>query len=94
MADLGVVAHDEQNEDIDDLDDFTIRTTDALLLAGTAEDDYSHLDMHIYEEPDDNIYVHHDIMLPTYPLCIAWSDSLPTHAHGAYPPIFIAHGHV
>lgn len=66
-----------QDEDEEDLDDLTIRTTDALLLAGTAEEDYSHLDMHIYEEPDDNIYVHHDIMLPTYPLCISWSDKGP-----------------
>jgi periodic tryptophan protein 1 len=69
-------------EDTDDLDDFTIRTTDALLITGTAEDDYSHLDVHIYEEPDDNLYVHHDIMLPTYPLSIAWTDSLPGRVQG------------
>jgi len=66
-----------QEDDTEDLDDFTIRPTDALLVAGTAEEDYSHLDVHIYEEPDDNIYVHHDIMLPTYPLSIAWTDFRP-----------------
>jgi hypothetical protein len=75
-----------QEDDTDDLDDFTIRTTDALLVTGTAEDDYSHLDVHIYEEPDDNIYVHHDIMLPTYPLSLAWTDSLPGRTQGTSPP--------
>ncbi len=63
-----------QDEDDSDLEDFTIRHTDALIVAGTAEEDYSHVDVHIYEEQDDNMYVHHDIMLPTYPLCLAWTD--------------------
>jgi len=69
-------------EDTDELDDFTIRKTDALLLTGTAEEDYCHLDMQIYEELDDNLYVHHDIMLPAYPLCIAWTDSWSTSSQG------------
>lgn len=38
--------------------------------------------MHIYEEPDDNLYVHHDIMLPTYPLCIAWTNSWRASSQG------------
>lgn len=36
----------------------------------------------IYEEGDDgigepNVYVHHDIMLPAFPLCLAWLDCDP-----------------
>ena len=36
----------------------------------------------IYEEAgtseDSNIYVHHDIMLPAFPLSLAWMDCRPT----------------
>jgi periodic tryptophan protein 1 len=73
--DPNITLHEEEDED--DLDDFTIRTSDALLVTATTEEDVSHLDLHIYEEEDKNDYVHHDILLPTYPLCLAWSGSDP-----------------
>ena len=33
--------------------------------------------MFVYEEPHDNIYAHHDIPLPVFPLCLAWMDYRP-----------------
>merc|ERR1712087_998582 len=30
-----------------------------------------------YEEPHDNLYPHHDIPLPVFPLCLAWLDCRP-----------------
>jgi periodic tryptophan protein 1 len=64
---------DEDSEmDEEDMDDLKIRPTDNILLACRTEDDISCLEVYVYEEEDDNLYVHHDIMLPSFPLCTEW----------------------
>lgn len=30
------------------------------------------------QDGESNIYVHHDIMLPAFPLCLAWTDCRPS----------------
>ncbi|KAJ3306874.1 hypothetical protein HDV03_003911 [Kappamyces sp. JEL0829] len=62
---------DEEDEEMDEL---LIEDTDNLLLACKTEDDVSHLEIYVYEEQEDNLYVHHDIMLPSFPLCLEWID--------------------
>ncbi|KAI9360319.1 WD40-repeat-containing domain protein [Pilaira anomala] len=54
--------------------DLEILPTDNMLLAAKTEDDISQLEVYVYEEGEDNIYVHHDIMLPSFPLCLEWLD--------------------
>lgn len=61
-----------KERDEDDLDDLVIKETDSLILVAKTEDDVSHLEVHVYEEDTDNLYVHHDVMLPAFPLCIEW----------------------
>ena len=34
----------------------------------------AHLEVYVYEDEADNLYVHHDIMLPAIPLCLEWLD--------------------
>jgi len=63
---------DAQERDEDDMDDLLIKETDMLILVAKTEDDVSHLEVHIYEEDTDNLYVHHDVMLPAFPLCVEW----------------------
>ncbi|KAF2078274.1 hypothetical protein CYY_000464 [Polysphondylium violaceum] len=72
----------DNEEDVEDLEDILIRPTDSLLITAiaTADDEYSHLDIMIYEEDCDNLYVHHDIILSSYPLALAWMDQNPTNA--------------
>lgn len=36
------------------------------------EDEVAHLEVYVYEDEADNLYVHHDIMLPAIPLCVEW----------------------
>ncbi|PHZ10150.1 WD40 repeat-like protein, partial [Rhizopus microsporus ATCC 52813] len=48
--------------------------TDNMLLAAKTEDDISQLEVYVYEESQENLYVHHDIMLPSFPLCLEWLD--------------------
>ena len=40
-----------------------------------------HLQVWVYEDADEddgNLYVHHDILLPEFPLCLAWMDCPPS----------------
>jgi len=54
------------------MDDLIIRDTDNILLVTKTEDDLSYLEVYVYEEEEDNLYVHHDLMLPSFPLCVEW----------------------
>ncbi len=52
------------------------------MLAAKVEDELAHLEVYVYEDEADNLYVHHDIMLPAIPLCVEWLD-LPVGKTGA-----------
>ncbi|KAF9421507.1 hypothetical protein BGZ76_003964 [Entomortierella beljakovae] len=69
-----ITLRDEEDEDEQDV---IIQSTDNLLLAAKTEDDISYLEVYIYDESEGdevNMYVHHDIMLPAFPLCLEWLD--------------------
>ncbi|KAJ5115252.1 hypothetical protein NUU61_001011 [Penicillium alfredii] len=63
----------EEDED-EEREELQIMPTDNLLLAGKVEDEVAHLEVYVYEDQADNLYVHHDIMLPGIPLCLEWLD--------------------
>ncbi|KAL6046308.1 rRNA-processing protein [Balamuthia mandrillaris] len=67
----------DEAEEEEELEEFTIRDTDALILAATTdkEDSHSHLDVHVYETEENHRYIHHDILLGLFPLCLAWTDA-------------------
>ncbi len=54
--------------DDDEREELQILATDNLLLAAKVEDEMAHLEVYVYEDAADNLYVHHDIMLPAIPL--------------------------
>ena len=72
----------EPDFDEDELDDLTLRPTDLLFVSAKTEDEISQLEIYVYEEEtagesggiEDNLYVHHDLMLPSFPLCLEWID--------------------
>lgn len=45
-----------------------------MLVTAKVEDEVAHLEVYVYEDEADNLYVHHDIMLPAIPLCVEWLD--------------------
>lgn len=61
---------DEISEE--DQEDYTIHPSDNLILCATAQDDISNLEVYIYDESKQNLFVHHDILLSSYPLCLEW----------------------
>ena len=60
------------SESEEEKEDFTIRRNDALLVAASTEKDFSNLEVYVYEYKTSSLYVHHDIMLSSYPLCLEW----------------------
>jgi periodic tryptophan protein 1 len=66
----------------DSEDEIEYRETDLLIAAARNEEDISHLEIWVYEEgneqsPDGNIYIHHSLLLPAFPLCLAWGPCDP-----------------
>jgi len=82
----GSVDGDGSDEDVDESEagDLTLRESDLLIMAARNEEDVSHLEVWVYEEPDErgegNLYVHHALMLSAFPLSLAWGDCDPTGA--------------
>ena len=66
-----------QEED-DEREELQVLPTDNLLVIAKTEDEISQLEIYVYEESEENLYVHHDLMLPNFPLCLEWLDFPPT----------------
>ena len=67
------LAGDNREED-EEREELQILNTDNMILAARVEDEVAHLEIYVYEDEMDNLYVHHDIMLPAIPLCVEWLD--------------------
>lgn len=67
----------EDEFDEDEEDDMTLRADDCMLVVGRSDEDQSSLEFHVYNETDGSFYLHHDILLPAFPLSLAWLDCVP-----------------
>merc|ERR1712137_1200759 len=68
----------DDGEEDEDVDDLRITSTDTVLVAATTEEDqFSHVNVYVYENSERNLYIHHDIVLPSFPLCIEWMEYHP-----------------
>ncbi|QRW18186.1 WD40 repeat protein [Rhizoctonia solani] len=63
-----------------------VQSTDNMIVTAKTEDEVSHLDIYIYNDNDENLYVHHDILLPSFPLCLEWLDFPPTSSSSPSTP--------
>lgn len=66
----------DNDEDDEDQEDDEILPSDSVLLLAMTEDDYSHLEVQVMTA-EGSLYTHHDIILPDFPLCLAWMDCPP-----------------
>ena len=73
----------DDDDDSEAGDDFTIQPTDLVLIGARSDDEMSSVEMYVYEEQHDNLYPHHDIPLPVFPLCLAACDFRPGVGVGA-----------
>ena len=67
---------DELEDSEEEKEDYTIRKSDSLIVAATAENDHSNLEVYIYDHKTSDLYVHHEIILCSYPLCLEWLHSI------------------
>lgn len=70
--------------DDEELEDLTIRPTDALIVAVKSGEDASTLEVNLFDDDPDgsdgednayvpHTYIHHDLVIPTFPLCTAYT---------------------
>eukprot|EP01063_Lacrimia_lanifica_P026120 TRINITY_DN3469_c0_g1_i1.p1 TRINITY_DN3469_c0_g1~~TRINITY_DN3469_c0_g1_i1.p1 ORF type:complete len:463 (+),score=197.66 TRINITY_DN3469_c0_g1_i1:58-1446(+) len=70
--------HDIESDDASELNDLNIRPDDMVFLCThQRQNGNSSLEVYVYDEEPDNIYLHHDIQLPAIPLCVAWTSCGP-----------------
>ncbi len=61
---------------------------DQLILAAHTEDEQASLSVYLYNDELEQLYVHHDVMLPDMPLCVEWVGAAPqTHEAGSWAAI-------
>ncbi|KAK5124270.1 hypothetical protein LTR85_001973 [Meristemomyces frigidus] len=73
LPEEGDVSDEEEREELQ------VLPTDNMVLAARIEDEVAHLEVYVYEDGADNLYVHHDVMLPAVPLCVEWLSTKPNH---------------
>ena len=73
-ADDPYITMQENDEEDEEREDLQILATDNMIVAAKVEDEVAHLEIYVYEDEAENLYVHHDIMLPAIPLCVEWLD--------------------
>ncbi|CCM03608.1 uncharacterized protein FIBRA_05746 [Fibroporia radiculosa] len=73
-----------KEDDEDEREELEILPTDNLLVAAKTEDEISQLEVYVYDESEENLYVHHDLMLPSFPLCLEWLDFPPITSPSAH----------
>ncbi|KAJ2765651.1 rRNA-processing protein, partial [Coemansia nantahalensis] len=64
----------EEEEDEEEAAEEQVLPTDNLLLVAKTEDDISNIEVCVFEGDSDNMFVHHDFMLPAFPLAVEWLD--------------------
>jgi len=77
----------DPDSDSDSDDYHEIKPDDFLFLATSCEEESCMLELYVYEEEEANMYVHHDLMLGAYPLCVEWLNRTTEIAQGSFAAV-------
>lgn len=64
-----------ESDDEDELEDRTFKDTDLVFAVSVAQTDAkeaSRVDLYTYDEPEDNVFIHHDVEIAAFPLSTVW----------------------
>jgi len=75
---------DDEEDDASDAEDVKIRSTDSIVVVAKTEEEFASLEVHVYEQDTGNLFVHHDIPLPAFPLCLSHGDISPSGQAGNF----------
>ena len=64
-------------DEAEEREQLEVLPSDNLVLSAKTEDDVSMLEAYVYSAQDENLYVHHDLLLPSFPLTLEWLDYAP-----------------
>lgn len=64
-------------DDEDERAELEVLPSDNLIVVAKTEDEISQLEIYVYDESQENLYAHHDLMLPNFPLCLEWLNFHP-----------------
>ncbi|TCD60166.1 hypothetical protein EIP91_010625 [Steccherinum ochraceum] len=73
----------KQDDEEDERQELEVLPSDNLLVVAKTEDEVSQLEIYVYDDSEENLYVHHDLMLPSFPLCLEWLDFPPISSPSA-----------
>ena len=63
-----------ESDDESEINDLQIKPEDCVFLCThQRQTGLSSLEVYVYDDERENIYLHHDITLPAIPLCVSWS---------------------
>lgn len=68
----GALLEEVESDDEEELEDTTFKPTDLVFTVASADAEAPRLELYVYDEPEDNMYVHHDMEISAFPLCSAW----------------------
>lgn len=69
-------------------DDFCeVKPEDQLFVAVSCEEDNCQLELYVFEEEVNEMYVHHEVLLTAYPLCVEWLCSAGTAGEGSFAAV-------
>ena len=72
------LSEEQKKEEEDEMrEEMEVLPSDNMVVSAKTEDDLSILEVHVYDDSSENLYVHHDLMLPSFPLCLEWLDYAP-----------------
>lgn len=93
-----ITLKDDKEEEDEDREALEVLPTDNLLISAKTEDEVSLLEAHVYESVSDDslegfsLYVHHDLLLPSFPLCLEWVGHTPASAASSFSQQRKGHG--
>ncbi|KAF2363827.1 WD40 repeat [Trinorchestia longiramus] len=67
----------KEEDEKSETENHKILADDNLIAVGHVENDAAILEVYVYNEAGDALYVHHDNLLPTVPLCMEWLNYNP-----------------
>jgi len=65
-------------------DFYEIKDEDNVFVAVSCEEDNCLMEMYVYDDEEVNMYVHHEVMLDAYPLCVEWLSSCADQGEGNF----------
>lgn len=63
---------DASDDDKEDENELIIKPTDNLIVTGHVSKDESSIEVYVYDNETNDLYLHHDIIQGDYPCCVRW----------------------